>query len=154
MTCLHRLLFPCHSIPCKSFMLSVGLLLSLLLSLLLGGCATPEKRIKANTEVFSTFPAGDQALIREGKIAIGFSPKMVEIAKGRPTYINIRRTADQESTIWRYVQNYQYTTTQPMYVSGPYVAAEWVDVTDSQEFEWLRVEFVDGKATVIEEVQF
>ena len=124
-----------------------------LFGILLASCASTEKRIEANAELFSTFSSEDQALIREGEIAIGFTSQMVEISLGKPPYTIIRTTLDQEVTIWRYVQLSQYTTSRPVYVSGRYGGTEWVDVTNVQETEKLRVEFIYGKVISIEEKQ-
>ena len=58
--------------------------LALPLALLLAGCATPEKRIQQNQDLFDSFPVAAQARIRGGQIDLGFTPDMVRIALGDP----------------------------------------------------------------------
>ncbi|MGD9782826.1 MAG: hypothetical protein AB7V14_11870 [Kiritimatiellia bacterium] len=53
--------------------------------LLLAGCATPERRIEQNRDLFDSLPVADQARIRGGKIDLGYTPDMVRIAFGEPS---------------------------------------------------------------------
>ena len=73
-------------------------------ALAVAGCATPAMRIKHNSTLFATFSQEDQNLIKQGRIALGFTPDMVKIALGEPDYI-VQRT-DQAGTTqtWRYVR--------------------------------------------------
>ncbi|MDA3874294.1 MAG: hypothetical protein PF795_10100, partial [Kiritimatiellae bacterium] len=113
--------------------------------------ATPAKRIQANPEQFESFPSEAQTSIREGQIELGFTPEMVEMAKGRPNRLYSRKTTDGEIEIWSYVRVVPYTISQPVFFSGRGGGTEWIDVTASREVEELRVEFSEGKAVVIEE---
>ncbi|MGA0369798.1 MAG: hypothetical protein ACO3N7_10150 [Kiritimatiellia bacterium] len=122
------------------------------LFLLLSGCASVEKRIDANAEVFATFPPEVQETLRKGEIEVGYTPKMVEIAKGKPTYVNLKKTEDGSSTVWRYVEFRQYSRAVPVYDTGVR-GTGWVDVSETQEFEYLRVEFRDDAVIAFEAAQ-
>ena len=74
-----------------------------LLALLLAGCATPEKRIQQNQEVFDSFPVAAQARLRGGQIDLGFTPDMVRIALGEPQRKLVRRSAEGDAEIWLYL---------------------------------------------------
>lgn len=76
-------------------------------ALVLAGCSTPESRIKHNPELFASIPPAEQALIKQGRIAVGFTPDMVKLALGEPDIIarKIDRTGTAE--IWRY-RGYDY----------------------------------------------
>ncbi len=131
---------------------SNGTLFSVLVAgFLLAACATPERRIRSNPERFDSFPLDAQGSIRAGKIALGFTPEMVEMAKGHPSRRYSRYTSDGTLEIWSYVRTYPYTTSQPVYVGGRRGGTEWINVTATQEVEELKVEFSEGKAVVIEE---
>lgn len=124
----------------------------LFLCMLVSACATVDKRIQANADLFSTYSPEDQANIRNGNIALGYTMKMVEIAKGPPSYVNLKKDANGDLTVWRYLRIQQYTHSVPAYDAG-IRGARWVDVTETREQEFLRVEFVDGLVTSIEQRQ-
>jgi hypothetical protein len=135
----------------------------LLILFLLAACATPEHRIRKNPELFATYTPEEQAVIREGGVALGFNPDMVTLAQGRPNRIYARETTDGTREVW------SYTRTERSYGS------DWVDVPvryrDSEgrvrtrresvrvtvdqerEVDRLRVEFSDGKVSAIERLQ-
>jgi len=71
----------------------------------LAGCASPATRIRANPELFATITPADQELIKQGKIALGFTPDMVRLALGRPDVVSQRTDASGTSEIWRW-QNF------------------------------------------------
>lgn len=66
------------------------------------GCATPEARIKRNPELFGQLSPADQDLIRQGKVALGFTPEMVKLALGDPDRIYTRTDASGVSESWSY----------------------------------------------------
>jgi hypothetical protein len=129
--------------------------------LLLAACAsTPESRIKKNPELFATFPADAQAKIQKGEVDIGFTPDMVEFAKGKPNRTYSRRTAAGETEVWAY-SAYRYSTDrQRVEARGRYIDAGgkyrtytdwvWVDVQRQTEYDQLRIEFQNGKVSAIE----
>ena len=131
------------------------------LALLLAGCATPEKRIQQNQEVFDTFPVAAQARIRGGQIDLGFTPDMVRIALGEPQRKVLRRAADGEVEIWIYLDtsrryDRQRVDIDGLSISGPgglrsVNGSAWINVEQSREFVRTRVEFRNGAVTAIEE---
>ena len=131
------------------------------LALLLAGCATPEKRIQQNQEVFDTFPVAAQARIRGGQIDFGFTPEMVRIALGEPHRQTIRRSADGEVEIWSYFDSTRRYDRQRVDIDGLSVSgpgglrsvggSAWINVEQSREFVRTRVEFRNGAVTAIEE---
>ena len=90
-----------------------GLLAALGLSLL-AACSTPAARIKRNQALFDSLPAAEQALIREGKVGIGFTPDMVLLAVGDPDQRWIRTDAQGKSEIWSYT-TYDDLAGAPLY---------------------------------------
>ena len=139
------------------------LICSGIVAVLVAGCSTPASRIEKHLDVFNTFPLEAQALIRQGKIDIGFTPDMVRIALGDPSREYNRKSADAESEVWSYV-DYNYSTERqradvnvPVYDAGGRRTSRhesiWVDVQKSEEYEKLRIEFKDGKVSAIETVQ-
>ena len=131
------------------------------LALLLAGCATPEKRIQQNQDVFDTFPVAAQARIRGGQIDLGFTPDMVRIALGEPHRQTLRRSAEGETEIWFYFDSTrrydrQRVDIDGLSVSGPgglrsISGSAWVNVEQNREFIRTRVEFRNGVVAVIEE---
>ena len=131
------------------------------LATLLAGCATPEKRIQQNQEVFDSFPVAAQARIRGGQIDLGFTPDMVRIALGEPHRQTLRRSADGEVEIWSYFDSTrrydrQRVDIDGLGVSGPgglrsVSGSAWINVEQNREYVRTRVEFRNGVAIAIEE---
>lgn len=91
--------------------------------LLLAACSTPEARIKRNPELFASIPPAEQALIKQGQIAIGFTPDMVRLALGDPDIIARKIDRSGTSEIWRYrgYDAYAYDSGYTYgYWGGPY----------------------------------
>ena len=131
------------------------------LALLLAGCATPEKRIQQNQEVFDAFPVAVQARIRGGQIDLGFTPDMVRIALGEPHRQTLRRSADGEVEIWSYFDSTRRYDRQRVDIDGLSISgpgglrsvngSAWINVEQNREFIRTRVEFRNGVAIAIEE---
>ena len=131
-----------------------------LLALVGAGCATPETRIRDNPTLFASFPLEVQTKVRQGQIAIGFSPAAVHMALGEPARVYHRTTTQGTNEVWAYT-SYEYRTL-PQYttvlapVSGPWLNSAYppgvmlVDVQQRQEYEALRVEFEGDKVKAIE----
>lgn len=132
-------------------------LLSLCLAaLLLAGCSSPQSRIDDNLEAFSKLPPDQQALIKQGKVGIGFDETAVKLALGKPNRISQRTDASGRSTIWRYVE-YETDGGVALYTGfyhysyAPFFYPLYSDYGSRRERDHLRVVFVDGKVTAIEE---
>ena len=131
------------------------------LALLLAGCATPEKRIQQNQEVFDAFPVAAQARIRGGQIDLGFTPDMVRIALGAPHRQTLRRSAEGETEIWLYFDSTRRYDRQRVDIDGLSVSgpgglrsvggSAWINVEQNREYVRTRVEFRNGVVAVIEE---
>jgi hypothetical protein len=80
----------------------------------LAACSTPEARIRRNQALFDSLPAAEQALIREGKVAVGFTPEMVRLAVGDPDQRWIRTDAQGQTEIWSYT-SYVSVSGGPLY---------------------------------------
>jgi len=134
--------------------------LCLLATLLAAGCSTPSSRIKQRPEVFASFPPGVQENVRSGRIAVGYTHDMVYIALGSPSRMYQRETESGRTEIWSYTDIRYTTDVQPVETTYRYRDARghlrlsrdwgWADVSRSEEFETLRVEFRDGKVAAIE----
>lgn len=129
----------------------------LALALVLGGCAsTPERRIQKNPELFEGLPAEVQEQVREGRVGIGFTPEMVYLALGEPTSRVTRRTASEEREIWYYEGRYVTTDTIRLHDYGRFSSREpmiYLDRTQEHRYTRVRLEFVEGKVTAIQQVE-
>lgn len=128
--------------------------------LLVAGCATPASRIKKNPELFALFPVEAQALIQQGRVAIGFEPAMVTMSLGDPNRVYTRETEAGRMEVWSYTAKQITTDQQRVNTSFRYRDASgrmrtttdwiWVDVSRENEYEQTRVEFTGGKVSAIE----
>ena len=126
-----------------------------------GYATTPASRIERNPSLFASFPQEVQNRIRGGRIDIGFTPPMVEMALGAPSRRMARETSEGTADVWLYVrlesrpqggvmvpvQTYVRARSGAVYAVPDYV---WVDREIWHEHVFLRVEFRGGKVTAIE----
>lgn len=70
----------------------------------LAGCSTPETRIAHQPELFNHLTADQQQLIRQGRVGLGFTPEMVQLALGEPDRVRERIDANGRSEVWNYVE--------------------------------------------------
>ena len=131
------------------------------LMLALAGCVSPEQRIQDNPQVFAKATPQQQALIKQGQVALDFTPDFVELAMGRPDRITERTDPGGTETIWHYTQRQDYGYYPAYY--DPWWGPGWgwwgprfVPVTyvpaASYERDRLRVVFREGKVRFIERV--
>lgn len=83
----------------KNRILALSLALA---ALVIAGCSSPATRIKYNQELFATIPAPEQELIKQGRVALGFTPDMVKLALGEPDLVARRIDKNGTSETWRY----------------------------------------------------
>jgi hypothetical protein len=122
---------------------------------LLVGCSTPAARIEKNPAVFDRCTSQQQALIKEGRIALGFDEEMVRLALGDPDRITTRTDALGESEVWSYVT---YETDDGVLLYGGYyhrfrgpTYPYYLDYPTRVEHDRFRVVFKGGKVVSIEE---
>lgn len=137
------------------FLLAAAVLLA---AVGLSSCSTPESRIRSNPAVFARLSPAQQDLIRQGKIAIGFDPEMVQLALGDPDHITTRTDASGVSEIWRYTT---YETPDGMilyrgwyhryYYWGDPMFPYYLDYPYRREHDHIRVTFRAGKVVSVEE---
>ena len=136
----------------------VALLCALAVALL-AACATPDARIRRNRELFEALPPAEQALIREGKVGIGFTPDMVRLAVGDPDQRWVRTDAQGQTEIWSYT-TYDSSVGQPLYrgyyhrwFGGYPFYYDDLYFRDARPREYFKVSFTAGKVSAIEEDQ-
>lgn len=124
------------------------------------GCSTPETRIKAQPELFAKLTPEDQALIKSGRVAVGFTPEMVKLALGEADRRMIRTDANGTNEVWVYAI---YETTDGAYLYRGYYHSHYlrgdpffpyymsVNAGSRRERETYRLQFAGGKVSVIEE---
>jgi len=127
--------------------------------LVLAACATPDARIKRNQAAFDVLAPTEQALIREGKVAVGFTPEMVRLSVGDPDQRWSRTDADGTSEMWSYT-TYDSALGSPLYrgyyhrYRGGYpFYYDSLYTRDARPREYFKVRFVSGKVTEIEQEQ-
>lgn len=129
--------------------------------LALGGCSTPASRIAANPAAFDQLTPQQQALVKQGQIAIGMSMDAVRLALGGPDRVTVRTTAQGQEQIWHYVQ---YEANGMMLYTGYYFHPGWyrhglgwwgprypwyLDYPDRTVVDRIRVSFTNGEVTGI-----
>ncbi|MCU0792021.1 MAG: hypothetical protein MUE42_04045 [Opitutaceae bacterium] len=126
---------------------------------LLAACATPSARIKRNQEVFDQLAPAEQALIREGKVAIGFTQDMVRLAVGDPDQRWTRTDAAGRSELWTY-STYDTNLGAPLYrgyyhrsLGGYPIYGDALYSANARAREVFKVTFVDGKVSEITQLQ-
>ena len=126
-----------------------------LLFLLLTACATPERRIQANPEVFNALTVEQQEMVRRGEVGLGFAPEAVQLAKGRPNRVYTRRSAEGESMVWSYVRQEVQNSSQwvDVPVRGRRSDSVLVNIENTREVEILRIEFREGLVVSVETLE-
>jgi len=123
---------------------------------LVAGCSTPQARINKEPEAFGKLSTTDQQLIREGKVAVGFTPEMVKLALGDPDRVYTRTDTNGVSEAWAYTT---YETDDGVLLYRGYYHRRWGDpsfypyyasYSGRRSREYLKVVFTDGRVSLVE----
>ena len=82
--------------PLRAGFLLLGLLV------LLTGCETLDSRLARNQAILLNLPPEHQSLIRQGHIAVGFTPEEVYLAWGAPSHKAITESVQGRLETWSY----------------------------------------------------
>lgn len=124
----------------------------------LAGCATPQTRIDRNPQIFSSLSPTDQELIKQGKVAVGFTPDEVKLALGDPDRIYVRTDSNGTNETWSYV-TYETDDGVLLYRGYYHRFYRWGDpyfpyytaYSARREHEAFRVVFSAGRVATIEQ---
>jgi hypothetical protein len=127
----------------------------LLIGVWLVGCASPEARIKRSPEVFARLSPEHQALVKEGKVAVGFDTDAVRLAVGDPDRTWTRTDAAGVTEVWSYT-TWMDGSGMPLYRGwyhyGSGVYPYYMNDPARREQEYFKVVFGrDGKVAAIEQ---
>ncbi|MBP7142498.1 MAG: hypothetical protein KBA71_11370 [Opitutaceae bacterium] len=70
--------------------------------LVLSACSSVQDRIDRDPSAYAHSSREDQARIRDGKVAVGFTREQVRLALGEPTGVATRTTAEGTQEVWSY----------------------------------------------------
>ena len=120
------------------------------------GCSTPQSRIDKEPEAFAELNATDQQLIREGKVAVGFTAEMVKMALGEPDRIFVRTDTNGANEAWSYTT---YETDDGVLLYRGFYHRHWgnpmfypyyTNYSGRRTREYLKVVFANGRVSSIE----
>jgi hypothetical protein len=124
------------------------------LSLFAAGCASVESRVKDHQSAFNAWPADVQEKVRAGKVDMGFTQEMVEVALGKPDRVSSRKTNAGQADVWVYSDkgpNFSIGFGVGSFgSSGGGAAGVTVGGDDFHDDENMRVIFDGGRVTAIE----
>lgn len=160
------------SAPCEAFTVLLMKISSLVVFSVLAaamtlfvGCNTFDRRAEEKAGIFNSLDEGTKARLKEGNIHIGDTPDMVYIALGIPDAKRQRVTAGTRELIWVYKTYYQdYQGSQlvgyrryfvPVAPNRYVVHFEPIrrEIYDERSEENMRITFVDGSVSTVEQVQ-
>ncbi len=121
---------------------------------LVAGCVSPEARIKKNPELFAKLTPEWQALVKAGRVAVGFDEDTVRLAVGDPDRKWVRTDAAGSSEVWSYT-TWEDVGGAPLYrgwYQGYYDPSPlfYLNYPDRREHEYFKVVLKDGKVTAVE----
>ncbi len=144
----------------KKILCFAGLLLAL------AGCNTIDSRIREKQDAFNRLDLQTQDKIRQGIVEVGYTQDLVYIALGRPDARQQKITAKGDETTWIYKTYYEQFEGVAhvgyrrvvFFDPGSHVYHVYYEpvsepVYSEREEDNIRVTFVDGKVTVIEQAK-
>lgn len=128
--------------------------LGLLALIVLTGCSSPAARISKSPELFESYPAPTQALIRGGKVGLGFDEDMVRLAVGEPDRKWERTDGEGETEIWAFTR-FETADGLPLYRGGYHRAYDGIYpyyglYPTRKAQDYFRITFRDGKVILVE----
>jgi len=126
-----------------------------LLALALVGCVTtPADRIARNQAAFASWTPEVQAIVRQGKIAIGFDQQQVSVALGNPDRSLTRTTAAGVEEVWIYRSHRPRITVGIGMVGGggsTRVGGATEVTSGGNSGDTMHVVFTGGRVSAVEE---
>ncbi|HSY53749.1 MAG TPA: hypothetical protein VK785_04840 [Opitutaceae bacterium] len=132
----------------------------------MAGCNSIGSRIREKQAVFNGLDPQTQAKIRQGVVAIGYTPDMVYIALGPPGAQRPGFTPNGDETIWIYktyyrkyegmvFAGYQYMVINDPSGHGGQISLQPVSapVYSQHEQDKLRIHFVNGRVSAIDKLR-
>lgn len=124
-------------------------------ALLIAACSSPSSRIEDRKSAYDSYPAEVQQKIAAGKVDIGFTKEQALIALGEPRRRFNRTSTAGSEEVWSYSSK-----TGPSFGFGLGLGGGSSNVGGgiglstygSNADEKIRVVFVDGRVTAIEEL--
>ncbi|RXK55433.1 hypothetical protein ESB00_05910 [Oleiharenicola lentus] len=132
--------------------------LLLLVTAFTAGCATstPQSRIDANRGAFSEYPSDVRRNIREGRVEVGYTAEMAEMALGKPgRKLSRRDETNEESEVWVYYRNRPRLSIGLAIGSGGYRSTSTgisMSSTPDADMETMRLILRDGHVVAVETV--
>lgn len=123
----------------------------------LAGCVSPDTRIAKSPEIYAALPADQQELVRQGRVARGFSRDAVRLALGEPDRRWTRTDALGVHDVWSYI-TWENNRGQPLYRGWYHLSAGespfyYMNYPDRREREYYKVIFdMEGKVAELEEL--
>lgn len=115
----------------------------------LTACSTVSSRIQENPGLFASLPPDQQALVQQGRVAIGMDMATARLAKGDPDRVTTRTTAQGTIQVWHYV-NYENDDGVILYtgyyhrwwgLNGWGAYPYYADFPNRRPHDYFRVEF-------------
>ena len=118
------------------------------------GCSTPASRIQSHQAAFDTWPAAVQQEVRAGRVGVGFTAEMVQVALGDADRAYARTTEHGTSEVWMYLDHgpkFSIGVGIGGYSGNTAVGGSMVVGDEAfRDNEVLRVIFDGGKVSAIE----
>ena len=123
------------------------------------GCttSTPQSRIDANRGAYSEYPSDVRRNIREGRVEVGYTAEMAEMALGKPgRKLSRLDETNEQSEVWIYYKNRPRVSVGVAVGSGGYRSTSTgisMSTTPDDDMETMRLILRDGHVVAIETVQ-
>ena len=130
----------------------------LLAATLTAGCATstPQSRIDANRAAYSEYPSDVRRNIREGRVEVGYTAEMAEMALGKPgRKLSRLDETNEQSEVWIYYKNRPRVSVGVAVGSGGYRSTSTgisMSTTPDDDMETMRLILRDGHVVAVERV--